>query len=167
MISKSIKNRLYQQIKAEEKLLQQEKREKEFEYLGLMETYQLYGNKDFCFQRFNDDQRFKFMELLHGYGAYTPEELGKLSHNKKKKITKLYKKAQRLINIFKQEVCNLYARRILSNFKECEAIALLPIESTDESYFNQCTLKELGLDYDHLTLLFIQNKLLPSNFLNG
>jgi hypothetical protein len=162
MLNKEIKKNLKEQIKHKEIQL----REERYNYLGLLQTYQKCGVKEFDYKKLNNKQRFIFKRVLHGRNAFkNQKDFESLDIKTKSKIKRHWSSAQRIINNFKNQVCNIYGNIIFSKFEALEFVTEIPISKVDRSIININTLKELGIDYNDLILLFIQNKLLPSNFL--
>lgn len=164
MLSKDQKNQIEKQI-AIKKI---SKREERYMYYGLLSTYQLHGVKEFTYMKLNSKQHKLFKTVLHGFGAYSKQEVSSMNWKKKKEIKYLWSKGQAVINNFKQQVTAVYANEIFSLFKSkyVKFILDIPVESTDKNIYNDCTLKDLDINYDDLILLFIKEKLLPYNFLS-
>jgi hypothetical protein len=55
----------------------------------------------------SNGQQHLYDRLLFGLSVYTPEELYTMNSAKKSRIAKTHRKAQDVINIFKQEIMNL------------------------------------------------------------
>ena len=90
-----------------------------------------------------------------------------LSRNRKdRRIIKVWKRAQDVINKWKQYLCHNDSQKIFSIFAGCK----LGKEILDMSfeympdYKNKLTLKQCGIEYEHLLVKFIQEGLLPRNF---
>ena len=164
MLSKDQKNQIEKQVS----LSEISKREERYMYYGLLSTYQLHGVKEFTYMKLNSKQHLLFKTVLHGFGAYSKHQVSSMSWEKKKEIKYLWSKGQHVINNFKQQVTSVYANEIFSLFKSkyVKFILDIPVDSTDKDIYNDCTLKDLGINYDDLILLFIKKKLLPCNFLS-
>tara|TARA_R110000765_G_scaffold5492_1_gene17204 strand:+ start:1396 stop:1890 length:495 start_codon:yes stop_codon:yes gene_type:complete len=141
-------------------------REDRYTYLGLISTYQLYGVKEFSYKTLNPRQHKLFKRVLHGFGAFTKDEVSKMHWDKKRRVKKVWQKGQKIVNAFKQQVANVYANKIFSMFDSCSFITDIPTAEVDYNYVNINTLKELGINYDDLVLVFIQHGLLPKSFFN-
>jgi hypothetical protein len=164
MFNKDQKNQIQKQISIKEL----SKREERYTYYGLMSTYQLYGIKDFDYMLLNQKQHKLFKTVLHGYGAYTKQQVSNMPYKKRKKIAYLWSKGQDVINRFKQEVSAKYANEIFSMFKMkyVKCILDIPAEETSKDLLNDCSFKDLGIEYEDIVLLFLKHKLLPENFFN-
>ena len=90
------------------------------------------------------------------------------SSAKRRRIIKVWKRAQNVINEWKQLVCHKDATKIFSIFVGSElgkAFHDVPFEYMPD-YRNKLTLKQCGIEYEHLIVKFIDEGLLPKNYLN-
>ena len=86
---------------------------------------------------------------------------------RKRRITKVWKRGQDVINELKQYVCYQKSNSLFSIFAKSEAGQQLlnqPFEYLPD-YNNKMSLKELDLRYEDIILKFMQEGLLPKNFL--
>ena len=77
------------------------KREERYHYYGILAEYQLHPPSivnSLNYSKLNPYQHFLFKRVLHGLKVYKPEEVRKLHWDKKRRITKVWKRAQREIN---------------------------------------------------------------------
>ena len=116
----------------------------------------------------NPYQHFLFKRVLHGLNVYKPEEVTKLHWDKKRRITKVWKRGQKEINAWKQTLCNKRINSILRRTFPTSPLAMyianIPPEETLDDYQNKMTFKELGLNYEDLILKFLSVGLLPNNY---
>ena len=161
-----------QKLKLNEKEKQLSKRIERYQYLGLLEEYQLHPPSiinSFEYRKLNPYQHFLFKRVLHGLKVYKPEEVRKLHWDKKRRITKVWKRGQREINAWKQMICNKKINAYLSKtFKHsplAQYIANIPAEETLDDYTNTMTFRELGITYEDVILKFMSLGLLPRNYL--
>lgn len=147
------------------------KRKERYEYLGILSEYQLHppsivNNFEYC--KLNPYQHFLFKRVLHGLRVYKPEEVKKLHWDKKRRITKVWKRAQKELNAWKQYLCNKKINLYLRKTFKCSPLALyianIPAEETLEDYTNTMTFKELGITYEDIVLKFMSLGLLPKNY---
>ena len=106
--------------------------------------------------------------MLHGLNVYKPEEVKKLHWDKKRRISKVWKRSQREINAWKQMICNKKVNDYFSRtFKGrmIEYIISIPATEVLEDYNNTLTFKELNIEYEDVIYLFMSKGLLPKNFL--
>ena len=148
------------------------RREERYHYYGLLTEYQLHPPSivnSLSYAKLNPYQHFLFKRVLHGLKVYKPEEVRKLHWDKKRRITKVWKRGQREINAWKQMICNKKINAYLSKtFKHsplAQYIANIPAEETLDDYTNTMTFKELGITYEDVILKFMSLGLLPRNYL--
>jgi|TARA_R110000796_G_scaffold38476_9_gene96783 hypothetical protein len=143
-----------------------------YHYYGLLEEYQLHPillTKDFQYSKLNSYQHFLFKRVLHGLNVYSKEEIQKLHWDKKRRISKVWKRAQKEINAWKQMICNKKANDYFKNtFKASSIINYIlsvPVTEVLDDYNNKLTFKDLGVKYEDVILLFMSKGLLPKNYL--
>jgi len=165
---------------SQQELLQKEKaiielkhRESRFIYYGIYESY--CANKlniqKLSYTKLNPKQHFLFKRVLHGLNMYTKEQVAEMHPQKKRRISKVWRKGQSVINEWKQMICNKKLNRFLFvTFGEKSEIIRellkVPVTDVDPNYKNTLTLKELGINYEDLILKYMQVGLLPKNFLS-
>ncbi len=159
------------QIKLNKQIESIKQREERYYYYGLLEQYQLYPEKfnELSYRKLNPQQHFLFKRVLHGLNVYTPEEVKKLHWDKRKRITKVWKRAQREINAWKQIITNKRINAYLrKTFRGDSVNALLNVPDTEimDDYTNKLSLKDLGITYEDLILFFLSKGLLPKNYLS-
>ena len=106
-----------QKLKLNERELELSKRRERYEYLGLLSEYQLHPPSivnTLNYQKLNPYQHFLFKRVLHGLNVYKPEEVKKLHWDKRRRITRVWKRGQREINAWKQYLCNKKINQYLS-----------------------------------------------------
>ena len=117
--------------------------------------------------KLNQQQHFLFKRVLHGLNVYTPEEINKLHWDKRRRVKKVWRRAQRVINSWKQMICNKRANEIFSIFtssKLAKDLIETPVDQTDDNFINNMKLKTLGITYEDLIIKFISEGLLPNNY---
>ena len=155
------------EIQASKIILQQ--REERYKYLGMLSEYQtiaptITGN--FRYNKLNPKQHYLFKRVLHGLKMYNKEEITKMHWDKKRRITKVWKRSQNIINELKQFVSYKQIQPIFRIFTKSELgkeLYEMPFEYMPD-YKNKMTLKELGLNYEDLIIKFIGVGLLPKNY---
>ena len=160
-----------QKLKLNEEKLKLSKRIERYQYLGLLAEYQLHPPSlinNFQYSKLNPYQHFLFKRVLHGHNVYKPEEVRKLHWDKKRRISRVWKRGQREINAWKQTICNKQAIAYLSKtFKHsplAQYIISIPAEETLDDYKNTFTFRDLGITYEDVVLKFMSLGLLPKNF---
>jgi hypothetical protein len=143
--------------------------EKKLEYKGKMESYQLYkGDTYMEYEKdnYNDYQNHLYKRALHGLSAFTEAELATMCSKKKQRVSKVYMKGQKIINLYKQKLTNAYSNFIFKTlFPESPLTQFfVETEETDPEFKNTLTFKDLGITKDQIVGLFITEGLLPKNF---
>lgn len=150
--------------------LKRQNRINRLEYLGILNDYQTISKdlvQTVVYSELSQQQHFLFKRVLHGLNVYKPEELEKMHWDKKRRVKKVWRRAQRVINNWKQMICNKRSNEILSIFtssKLAKDIISTPVNETDHNFINNMKLKTLGITYEDLIIKFIAEGLLPNNY---
>lgn len=140
------------------------------EYLGILQEYQLISKdltQQIIYSQLNQYQHFLFKRVLHGLNIYTPVELELMHWDKKKRIKKIWKRSQQIINEWKQVICNKRANEIFKLFNSsslAKSIINEDVNNVDNSFMNKMSLRTLGITYEDLIIKFISDGLLPKNY---
>jgi hypothetical protein len=132
--------------------------------LGILDQYNSYDNVEYS--KLNPKQHFLFKRVLHGLKLYKREEINKMHWDKKRRIIKVWKRSQEVINKWKQWLCHKKANAIFAifeNSKDAKALIAVPFEYMPD-YKNKMSLKDCGIEYEHLIIKFIEEGLLPGNY---
>lgn len=146
--------------------------ERRYMYLGILTEYQLYlkdPKQTIIYTKLNPQQHFLFKRVLHGTNIYDKEELNKMHWDKKRRVTKVWKRAQSEINRWKQSICNGSANsffKVFYNSTLAKEISDIPPSETCDEYKNTISFKDLGIKYEDVILFFMGKGLLPKNFLS-
>tara|TARA_R100001230_G_C5669979_1_gene174903 strand:- start:267 stop:752 length:486 start_codon:yes stop_codon:yes gene_type:complete len=145
-----------------------QQRKDRYEYMGLLTEYQLVMNTgNFVeYTKLNPKQHFIFKRVLHGLKMYNEAEIAKMHWDKKRRVIKVWKRGQEVINELKQWVAYKQVQPIFRIFAKSE-LGRAIYESEFEylpDYRNKHTLKDLGLNYSDLILKFMSVGLVPKNF---
>jgi hypothetical protein len=160
-----------QQLKPKLEQFKIEREEARYTYLGMLSEYQLFikePKQTLTYTKLNPTQHFLFKRVLHGLKMYTKDEVAKMHWDKKRRITKVWKRGQDVINELKQFVSWQQVKPLFSIFAKSELgkeIYEMPFEYLPD-YKNKMTLKSLGLNYEDLIIKFMGQGLLPKNYLN-
>ena len=148
-----------------------EREEARYTYLGMLSEYQLYikePKQTLIYTKLNPTQHFLFKRVLHGLKMYNKEQINNMHWDKKRRITKVWKRGQDVINELKQFVSWQQVKPIFRIFAKSELgkeIYEMPFEYLPD-YRNRMTLKDLKLNYEDLIIKFMGKGLLPKNYLN-
>jgi|TARA_R100001510_G_C7628798_1_gene188116 hypothetical protein len=145
-----------------------QQRKDRYEYMGLLTEYQLVMNTGSFveYTKLNPKQHFIFKRVLHGLKMYNEAEIAKMHWDKKRRVIKVWKRGQEVINELKQWVAYKQVQPIFRIFAKSE-LGRAIYESEFEylpDYRNKHTLKDLGLNYSDLILKFMSVGLVPKNF---
>tara|TARA_R110000824_G_scaffold7830_6_gene35365 strand:+ start:489 stop:965 length:477 start_codon:yes stop_codon:yes gene_type:complete len=133
--------------------------------LGILNQFTSH-EKEINYAKLNPKQHFLFKRVLHGLKLYKKEEIDKMHWDKKRRIIKVWKRSQNVINKWKQWLCHKKANTIFAifvNSPDAKAIIKVPFEYMPD-YKNKLTLKQCGIEYEHLVIKFIEEGLLPGNY---
>lgn len=151
-----------------------QKRESRYTYLGILGEYQIVSNDNLYqkldYTKLNPAQHFAFKRVLHGLNMYSKEEVNKMHWDKKRRIIKVWKRGQKVLNEWKQSISNKKVNAYLNQyFGQSELIKeIISVPDTDylHDHSNKISLKHLGINYEDVILKFMSVGLLPKNFLS-
>lgn len=158
-------------LKQNQDILELQKREERYAYIGLLSEYQLHPPsliQSLDYTKLNPYQHFLFKRVLHGLNMYDKTEIENMHWDKKRRVKKVWRKGQEVLNEFKQYVCYKDANKIFSIFKHsplAKGFLDTPFEYVP-SIRNKMTLKEVNLTYEDVIIKFMEKGLLPKNFLS-
>jgi hypothetical protein len=144
------------------------KREERYMFYGIYEEYLQAKTvvQVIDYTKLNPYQHFLFKRVLHGLNMYSKDQVKKMHRDKKRRIIKVWKRGQAVLNKWKQIISNKKINYYLYKTFGENAKAFLEIPETDylPDYKCKASLKDLGIRYEDVILMFIQEKLLPRNF---
>jgi hypothetical protein len=139
-----------------------------------LEDYQLNGPKinnrryaEYEIDPFNQYQNFLYKRALFGLKMYSPQELEAMQESKKSRITKLHKKTQVVLNVYKQEIVNALTNNIFLRLFPTSPITKALVGEgtfTDPGFKNNLDFKSLGVSKQSIVDRLIREKILPQNF---
>lgn len=148
-------------------------RKKDFNYSGKLENYQIMNeNKptvmEYETDGYNQYQNYLYKRSLYGLDALTPKELETMCSKKKQRIINVYKKAQVVLNKFKQQVTIKYSNFLFEQLFPNSPLTDFFLANTevDEKVKNTLTFKDLNISKDDIIKVFIAEGVLPKNFLS-
>lgn len=119
-------------------------------------------------EQYSLHQNFLYNRALYGLSIYTLEEVVTMLPEKRKRIIRLYKKTQKIINLWKQEIVNILANKLFTDiFPDMEFTkCLVEYYGTegDPEYINNMSFKKLKISKEQVIKKLIDNKILPKNF---
>jgi hypothetical protein len=148
-------------------------RESRHTYNGNFSDLQTFGNfvNGKAYQNINSDnlnsyQNILYKRALYGIKFFNEEEIKTMHWQKKKRIIKVHKRAQRIINIWKQELTNMYTSLFFEKLFPNSPITkdIRKCEYTDDKYLSTLTFKELGIRKADIVTKLYQEGIFPKNF---
>ena len=102
-------------------------------------------------------QTYLYKRALYGLDALTQQELATMCSKKKQRIINVYKRAQVVLNKFKQELTIQYTNLLFKTLFPNSPLtdALLANTETDEKFKNTLTFKDLGIEKKDIISIFI------------
>tara|TARA_R110002124_G_scaffold45322_3_gene137363 strand:+ start:37 stop:543 length:507 start_codon:yes stop_codon:yes gene_type:complete len=146
-------------------------KKQKFEYTGKLEDYQLYKKNTYTkyeVDKYSLYQNYLYKRALYGLKSLNIEELELMCNKKKYRINSVHRRAQRALNLVKQRkvitITNNFFKTLFpnSNFTN----ALINNTETDEKFRNNLNFKDLKIDKDQIISTFINEGILPKNFLS-
>ena len=113
-------------------------------------------------------QNYLYKRALYGLDAINQEELATMCSKKKQRIVNVYKRAQVVLNTFKQKLTIKYSNSLFNILFPNSNLTkeLVNLNETDEKFKNTLTFKDLNIDKDQIISIFIAEGILPKNFLS-
>ena len=134
-------------------------------------NYQLHAGKTYMQyeqDKYSTYQNYLYKRALYGLDALSEKELATMCSKKKQRIINVYKRAQSVLNIFKQKVTIEYTNKLFETLfpKSSFTKALVECTETDEKFKNTLNFKDLNINKDDIISIFIAEGILPKNFLS-
>jgi len=136
-----------------------------------IKDYQLNAGKTYMNYEtdgYSQYQNYLYKRALYGLDALSEQELATICSKKKQRVVNVYKRAQVTLNKFKQQVTIQYSNFVFKTLFPNSPITSILLADTevDESFKNTLTFKELGINKDQIITIFINEGILPKNFLS-
>lgn len=120
------------------------------------------------FEGLNVTQTELYRRAMYGLKIYPQPVIRAMTNLQRRKITKKSRRAQNVLNIWKQQICNAMANKIIEQtFKMTPVVRqLLDLHAdyVDLEYVNNIPFKDLGVKRHHIIRKFIVEGILPSDF---
>lgn len=143
------------------------------QYKGKLPNYQQQGSKQKKYtqyeqHKFTAYQNLLYKRALYGLTMYSQKEIKSLDWKEKGKIKYTNRKAQKSVNLFKQErvniMCNNLYKEIFPNSKLAQAVFSLEKSVTNPKFINKLDLKFLRISKEDIIKRFVKEEILPKNF---
>jgi hypothetical protein len=128
------------------------------------------SHQSFVYERdpFNAYQNFLYKRALFGLSVYSKEEIDAMHYSKKKRIIGVHKRAQSILNVWKQELCHAFVSnfllKIFHHSKFVKDYVQNFADVTDPEYISKTEFKDLGISKEDIIDKLINEKVLPYNF---
>jgi hypothetical protein len=117
---------------------------------------------------FNSRQNFLYKRALIGVGIYNKEEIAEMSNDKIKRINKIHRKTQTILNLWKQELMisksNKMIKSLFTNVEYGLMKEILNNNFIDKDFICTLSFKDLGITKAQVINRLITEKILPKNF---
>lgn len=126
------------------------------------------SNSRFERDAFTAYQNFLYKRALYGLSVYDKEELHNMNPDKRKRIDKVNKRCQHVLNIWKQQLCNEFTNRIFQTlFPNTEMGRFFFItnkNTVDSGFINKLNFKDMGITKKQIVEKLILEGVLPKDF---
>ena len=126
-------------------------------------TYMIYET-----DQYSQYQNYLYNRALKGLNYLPKEEVQKMCKKKRKRITNVYRRAQNIINLYKQQKTIEYTNSLFNKYFPGSVITkfLLSDTDVDQDFKNTLNFKDLNIDKNQIIAIFISKGVLPKNFLS-
>ena len=117
---------------------------------------------------YSNYQNYLYKRALYGLSSINQEELDSMCGKKKQRIINVYKRAQVVLNTFKQTATINYTNFLFKTLFPNSPITqfLLSETETDDKFKNTLTFKDLNISKEQIISIFMSEGILPKNFLS-
>ena len=146
-------------------------KKQKFEYSGKLEEYQLYKKNTYTkyeTDQYSQYQNFLYKRALYGLRSLPAEEVEKMSKQKKIRIQKVNRRAQRVLNEAKQKKVITITNELFAKWFPDTKFTKFMFDNveTDDKVRNTLNFKDLNIYKNQIISIFIEEGILSSNFLS-
>ena len=146
-------------------------RKENFDYTGSLSDYQLNASNrvtKYEIDSYTQYQNHLYKRALYGLNAFTQQELATMCSKKKQRVTNVYLRGQKVINLYKQKLTVAYSNILFKTFFPDSPITnyLLGEQELDVKHTNTLTFKDLNISKEDIITVFMTEGILPKNFLS-
>ena len=146
-------------------------RKENFDYTGSLSDYQLNASNKvtkYEIDSYTQYQNHLYKRALYGLNAFTQQELATMCSKKKQRVTNVYLRGQKVINLYKQKLTVAYSNILFKTFFPDSPITnyLLGEQELDVKHTNTLTFKDLNVSKEDIITVFMAEGILPKNFLS-
>lgn len=117
---------------------------------------------------YNSRQNFLYKRALIGVGVYDKKEIDEMSNEKLKRINKIHRKTQVILNLWKQEMLISKSNKMITLlFGDVKYGLLKEIKDNkaiDKDFICTLSFRDLGITKSDVINRLIVEKILPKNF---
>ena len=116
--------------------------------------------------RYSPYQNFLYQRALYGLKIYTAEELRLMNKEKRKRIERVHKRTQNILNLWKQTKLIDFGKAIFGMFHNSTLAhdIMATYNEPDPNFLCAVSFRELGINKEDVINKLLQNGLLPKNF---
>jgi hypothetical protein len=146
-------------------------RKEKFDYTGSLSDYQLNASNKvtkYEVDSYTQYQNHLYKRALYGLNAFTQQELATMCSKKKQRVSNVYLRGQKVINLYKQKLTVAYSNMLFKTFFPDSPITnyLLGEQELDVKHTNTLTFKDLNISKEDIITVFMAEGILPKNFLS-
>lgn len=160
-------------MKTSQKIKQIESRTDRTHYEGKFNDFQSFGSsfKGTTYSTFEKDpyteaQNFLYKRALFGLKMYKPEEIKAMHWQKRKRIKKVHRRTQDVLNLWKQEIMIEKTNRWFSALFPQSIITeeLIEYSEVDPLFVNNLSFTALDINKEDIVQKLCDKKILPHDF---
>jgi len=147
-------------------------RQGKYQFVGKLSDFQKLKANSKSFMKYEQDkytayQNYLYKRALYGLRSLSKEEYNKTCKQKRKRISRVYLRGQKVINRLKQESTNKYSNFVFKTlFPESPLTDwLISNSDTDDKFKNTLNFVDIGITKDDIVQIFIEEGILPYNFM--
>mgnify|MGYP003645565948 CR=1 FL=1 len=162
-------------MKKSQKISKLENRKDRTHYTGKYSSFQEFGSSykgkrysQYEQDPYNEYQNFLYKRALFGLKMYTQEEIKEMHSQKRKRIVKVNKRAQNVLNLWKQEKIIAYTNIIFGKFDSVIAndIVAEQYSMPDPKFKCDTSFKDLKIEKKDIVDKLVKEGVLPPDFNN-
>lgn len=115
---------------------------------------------------YNSRQNFLYKRAIFGLAAYSDQEVSEMSKVKVKRINKINRKTQVVLNLWKQELVNSWTNKFFSIIFPTSPFAkeFTTCTTVDKNFICTLSFKDLNISKSDIINKLIVEKVLPKEF---
>lgn len=115
---------------------------------------------------YNSRQNFLYKRAIFGLAAYSDQEVSEMSKVKVKRINKINRKTQVVLNLWKQELLNSWTNKFFSIIFPTSPLAkeFTTYTAVDKNFICTLSFKDLNISKSDIINKLIVEKILPKEF---